>query len=739
MKISCAAIAGNCEGYITRFLNVFQPVCDEVVVVRATGSLEPDRTLEIAESRGCVVGEYKNAIRPEWEHVDDFAAARNLSFDLATGDVIFWADTDDVLQAPDPGILRRIITNMPDRCRGLMVPYIVPSDGLEVIRERAIRRGEARWMYRVHESLNFGTEEPVLAKTNQIKFLHAPDEDRKRNDNRNLRIIEDIPREELSMSHRFHLFQSLRACGRKDESIAVAVETVSLPDIGRNEKYELLISLGQEANDQETRHQYYLQALRADPSRREAYGELALSSIMRSEMEDAFGWCRGMLGQRKPREWQWNARRKYYDYLGTQIHAMCLRANGKDAEANTRERNMFVRAGAKISLLHATRGRPEMAYKTKVAWFDRADNPEAVEHIYCIDQDDEKSKALALSRCVQNPGEGCVSAWNQAARVSLGKVLVQLSDDWVPTRGWDTAILDAIGDLDKPSVLAISDGARRDDLMCMAILTRARYEQQGWMFHPEFWSVYSDNWFTECAYRDGVVIDARDRIEFEHRHPAFGKAVMDEVYQRQNQQYAYVAGSKTIDRLRRGVLTSTEVDGWFNFQNVYGNLCTYMPDGARFCEVGVWLGKSLIWMAQRIQDHEKNGCRLVAVDTFRGEEGQQEHAVTVQKHGGSIRGAFEENLRRAEVSDMVDVVEGDSAESAAQFKDGEFWAVFVDAAHDYDSVVRDISAWWPKVKDGGILAGHDYQWVDVSRAVNEFAESHKLKVKDAGACWLIAK
>jgi len=143
-----------------------------------------------------------------------------------------------------------------------------------------------------------------------------------------------------------------------------------------------------------------------------------------------------------------------------------------------------------------------------------------------------------------------VAAWNAAARQCRGEVLVQLSDDWRPTKGWDTAILDAIGETSAPAVLAVSDGHRTDDLLCMAILTRARYNQQGYLFHPEFFSMFSDNWFSYCAFRDGVVIDARDRITFEHLHPAFGKAEMDETYARSNDAKQYEEGAATFTKLK---------------------------------------------------------------------------------------------------------------------------------------------------------------------------------------------
>ncbi len=148
------------------------------------------------------------------------------------------------------------------------------------------------------------------------------------------------------------------------------------------------------------------------------------------------------------------------------------------------------------------------------------------------------------------PGGGCVRAWNTAAVKCNGALLVQMSDDFHPPVHWDTLILDRIPDLSAPAVLAVSDGTRTDELLCMAILTRARFLQQGFMFHPDFEpaAMYSDNYFTERAYRDNVVIEARDII-FEHRHPVFGKAPMDATYAAQNAPEKYAAGKLIYERL----------------------------------------------------------------------------------------------------------------------------------------------------------------------------------------------
>lgn len=75
-----------------------------------------------------------------------------------------------------------------------------------------------------------------------------------------------------------------------------------------------------------------------------------------------------------------------------------------------------------------------------------------------------------------------------------------------------------------------------------------------------------------------------------------------------------------------------------------------------------------------------------------------------------------------------------SAEAAATFSPGRFDFVYLDAQHHYEAVKEDIQTWWPLVKVGGILAGHDYVpdglylagEFGVIRAVNEFAHDKGL-------------
>ncbi len=200
-----------------------------------------------------------------------------------------------------------------------------------------------------------------------------------------------------------------------------------------------------------------------------------------------------------------------------------------------------------ITLCHATRQRTPRALACRKMWLEAASDPGRVEHIFAIDSDDAES-AEALKACtlqvVQTPGLGCVGAWNTAADHSAGDILVQLSDDWLPIPGWDRLFAGRFPSLKKPGVLRISDGHRTDDLLCMAIMTRARVRQTGWFQPPAYTGVYSDDELSFRAYEDGVVIEARD-IVLVHEHPHHDPSIeMDETYRRQNDDSRYASARK---------------------------------------------------------------------------------------------------------------------------------------------------------------------------------------------------
>jgi Methyltransferase domain len=77
-----------------------------------------------------------------------------------------------------------------------------------------------------------------------------------------------------------------------------------------------------------------------------------------------------------------------------------------------------------------------------------------------------------------------------------------------------------------------------------------------------------------------------------------------------------------------------------------------------------------------------------------------------------------------------------SEEAAPKFRAHQLDFVYLDAQHHYEAIVQDIDLWWPKVRPGGILGGHDY--LDgllkiagdfgVKSAVDDFARAQNLPV-----------
>lgn len=51
---------------------------------------------------------------------------------------------------------------------------------------------------------------------------------------------------------------------------------------------------------------------------------------------------------------------------------------------------------------------------------------------------------------------------------------------------------------------------------------------------------------------------------------------------------------------------------------------------------------------------------------------------------------------------------GYSVQKARDFPNDSLDFIYLDARHDYDGVKEDIIAWWPKLKMGGVFAGHDF-------------------------------
>jgi hypothetical protein len=179
-------------------------------------------------------------------------------------------------------------------------------------------------------------------------------------------------------------------------------------------------------------------------------------------------------------------------------------------------------------------------------------------------------------------------------------------------------------------------------------------------------------------------------------------------------------------------------EGWFleGDIEIYRELVSSLSNNAVMAEIGTWKGRSLCSIAHILIEKK---IKVFAVDNFCGSATD----VNIQWHAlnHDIRGLLETGLRKFKIYNNV-VIMAEASESAAKnIQDESLDFVFIDAEHDHKSVKSDIECWLPKIKDNGIIAGHDWNLQSVQKAVHEKFRSKEVKnYKDkASLIWSYTK
>ncbi len=153
----------------------------------------------------------------------------------------------------------------------------------------------------------------------------------------------------------------------------------------------------------------------------------------------------------------------------------------------------------------------------------------------------------------------------------------------------------------------------------------------------------------------------------------------------------------------------SEINKFFNYGAFYDWIAT-KKDFKRFAEVGVWKGHGVVYLAEQLMmNRGEPDFEITAVDLFDKLWQYKDYEKVYE--GFKIKyiyKMYDYNIKHSKYGKYITEVKGYSDKSAAQFEDGYFDFVFIDADHEQEQVKRDIYAWLPKVRKGGIISGHDY-------------------------------
>jgi len=152
------------------------------------------------------------------------------------------------------------------------------------------------------------------------------------------------------------------------------------------------------------------------------------------------------------------------------------------------------------------------------------------------------------------------------------------------------------------------------------------------------------------------------------------------------------------------------IKGFFNFEDLYTEQVNFFSDNSNFLEIGCYYGKSTIFLSELIKEKGKN-IKLHVIDTFDG-YGNSEEEDNFYK-------IFKKNVYDSGSDEIIKIYPGKSEIEIMKFEDEFFEFIFIDGSHDYDDVKRDIQNCLKKLKKGGILSGHDWDYEPVKNAVKD--------------------
>ena len=421
-----------------RLIESARGLWDEVIVVAATGSQPHDDLQSALNEAAGPAGKfaiYRNAPQhADWPHIDNFAAARNQAFDLASGKYVLWADCDDIFEPGQAALHRAQIEAREagqEKWDLLVTLYDVQNSGMRNNkRERIFRRMEdgklsAYWERQIHERVK-PRDGVQVGVAEHLKILHAPTGPKVSSAERNKRII--ASRLQGIGMEWYYLAQEHFLKNQYQEAIGPCLLALEHADVGATEKYQLHVQASMMLAERAKRLEHIGKAITLSPMRREAHGLLATDRMDHGDFTTAYHILKQV--DAMPTTQDWNQENRWYKHLPRQLMAQCLRALGQHEQANQLVRDGFRGAWGRITVIHA--GEPDDCLKSMALYTDTADASNGVQHLLMTKKGHKIADRLHIVQTAQ-----------EALQAALGDVIlmVKAKDAVLPGLRWDAALL----------------------------------------------------------------------------------------------------------------------------------------------------------------------------------------------------------------------------------------------------------------------------------------------------------
>lgn len=200
----------------------------------------------------------------------------------------------------------------------------------------------------------------------------------------------------------------------------------------------------------------------------------------------------------------------------------------------------------KISVIHPTRGRKQMAFDTATKWFDRADG--SFEYILSVDTSENENYDAFYTMgdrdtwVCESDNKTAIEAINNAAKKCKGDLIIVVSDDTDCPEHWDTLLLKELkGQYD---FCAKVDDGLQPTLITMPVMDRVFYERYGYVYHQDFLHLHCDEELTCVSIMTGKYLKLP--LLFRHLHYTAGLSEKDNINIKNDATWAH--GQATLDR-----------------------------------------------------------------------------------------------------------------------------------------------------------------------------------------------
>ena len=232
-----------------------------------------------------------------------------------------------------------------------------------------------------------------------------------------------------------------------------------------------------------------------------------------------------------------------------------------------------------------------------------------------------------------------------------------------------------------------------------------KYQKQ---YKPKYTIIYSNvpaGTSEQCDATHSPILVEHSRLEKEFKDFArvlSGKQANELVEYFQNAGFKTEVYESQMETENKQTLSDSKGEMLFNRREILTKLIKE-NNFKSFCEVGCYKGEVIREVMENCDLD-----RVIAIDN-------------------TVRTSFKDPL--------VEYMVVPSMEAVKKIEDGSLDLVFIDADHRYEAVKEDIIAWLPKIRKGGIISGHDYDYPryrGVTEAVDELLTDFNLELDADG-------